>query len=146
MGAFENQIRENETFDSLLELYREALHNNRTMSRAIAKLQSELRATAATVERADEAVRWDAARFGALRNVGRWGRVDGPYGVSHWLVFHSNGDGIHFDDCEIEYLPHLADYLLTGRLPTDEELEAGRVEAEALAADTAEAGDVGEAG
>ncbi len=37
MGAFENQIYENETFASLLELYREALDKNRN-------LQSELNA------------------------------------------------------------------------------------------------------
>ena len=43
MGAFENQIYENETFASLLELYREALNENRA-------LQSELKALKDRVE------------------------------------------------------------------------------------------------
>ncbi len=42
MGAFENQIRENETFDSLLELYGESLRANRELRKRLPTLAREI--------------------------------------------------------------------------------------------------------
>lgn len=42
MGAFENQIRENETFESLMDLYRESLRENRQLLKALKDLVEDV--------------------------------------------------------------------------------------------------------
>ena len=42
MGALENQLRENETFESLMDLYSKALDENRAQRSTLATTQAEL--------------------------------------------------------------------------------------------------------
>lgn len=45
MGAFENELRENETFDSLMELYRNEIHENERLKRDRDALKDSIRET-----------------------------------------------------------------------------------------------------
>lgn len=54
MGAFENQINENETFDSLTQLYGDSLDENRRLRAEIAELRKDVVwAAGSEVERRD---------------------------------------------------------------------------------------------